>query len=313
MTAWYYSDYERNRLGPVRAQDLADLHAGGQLQPDTLVWREGLAQWMPWRSLATEALAEAGRPASVAAASIQGGTRAIEGGAGSHGGNPYEVVERSPYAAPRAEVGDGFEVVGGHEVVYAGFWKRGAAYVIDAFAVGVVVWILQLTVMGVFFGISAGAAGDPGAMLAGAGLTGVVVGMILVPLALQAVYYAGFHASSKQATLGKMAIGIKVADEDGERISFARGLGRFFAAILSALILCIGYLMAAFTDRSRALHDMIASTLVVDQWAFTAHPERQRHELGTVATVILVVAGLLFLGYIAIIVLAIGVAATAGS
>jgi hypothetical protein len=109
-----------------------------------------------------------------------------------------------------------------------------------------------------------------------------------------------------------MAVGIKVTGEDGQRISFARGIGRFFALILSTLILYIGFIMAGFTDRKRALHDMICSTLVVDQWAFTAHPERQRRELGTVTTVILVIGGLLVLAYIGLMVL-IGVMAAMGN
>ena len=56
MTQWYYSDYERNRHGPVSAGDLAELHANGQLAPDTLVWREGLSQWQPWRTLVGEVI-----------------------------------------------------------------------------------------------------------------------------------------------------------------------------------------------------------------------------------------------------------------
>ena len=89
------------------------------------------------------------------------------------------------------------------------------------------------------------------------------------------------------------------------------GFGRFFATILSSLILCIGYIMAGFTERKRALHDMLASTLVVDQWAFTAHPERQRPELSTVTTVIVVLAGVLVIGYFLLIaaLVAMGVAA----
>ena len=57
------------------------------------------------------------------------------------------------------------------------------------------------------------------------------------------------------------------------------GFGRYFAYLLSSLLLLVGYVMAAFTDRKRALHDMICSTLVVDRWAYTAHPERQRQDL----------------------------------
>src|SRR3546814_1500810 len=82
-----------------------------------------------------------------------------------------------------------------------------------------------------------------------------------------------------------MAIGIKVVRSDGPGCGFWRGFARYFASILSAILLCIGYLMVAFTERKQALHDMICDTVVVDQWAFTAHPDQQREELGTVAWV----------------------------
>ncbi|MEH7223209.1 RDD family protein [Bacillus sp. JJ1566] len=76
-------------------------------------------------------------------------------------------------------------------------------------------------------------------------------------------YKAGMESSRSQGTLGKMIMGIKVADADGNRISFLRALGRFFAGYLSALIIGIGYLMAAFTSKRQTLHDMIASTIVI--------------------------------------------------
>jgi uncharacterized RDD family membrane protein YckC len=76
-------------------------------------------------------------------------------------------------------------------------------------------------------------------------------------------YEAGMESSVKQATLGKMAMGLKVTDEQGNRISFARATGRHFAKIISGMILLIGYIMAGFTARKQALHDMIAGTLVI--------------------------------------------------
>ena len=109
----------------------------------------------------------------------------------------------------------------------------------------------------------------------------------LVSFVLSAGYYAWFHASHAMATPGKMAVGIKVVRLDGDRISFARGIGRYFATILSGLIFGIGFLMAAFTERKQALHDMVCNTLVVDRWAFTTRPELQRRELGTVTVVVL--------------------------
>jgi len=87
-------------------------------------------------------------------------------------------------------------------------------------------------------------------------ITGIVVSWL---------YVAGMEASSKQATLGKMALGIIVTDLDGQPISFGRATGRYFAKIISGLTLCVGYIMAGFTEKKQALHDMIASCLVVQR------------------------------------------------
>jgi uncharacterized RDD family membrane protein YckC len=86
------------------------------------------------------------------------------------------------------------------------------------------------------------------------------------------LYYALMESSAKQATLGKMAIGIVVTDLDGHRISFGRATGRYFGKILSGLILGIGFLMAAFTEKKQALHDILASTLVVKGTAPSTGP-----------------------------------------
>src|SRR5690606_10177125 len=79
------------------------------------------------------------------------------------------------------------------------------------------------------------------------------------------LYFASFESSTKQATPGKMALGIIVTDYEGERISFGKALGRKFAKILSTITLGIGYIMAAFTEQKQALHDMVAGTLVVQK------------------------------------------------
>jgi len=76
------------------------------------------------------------------------------------------------------------------------------------------------------------------------------------------IYEAALESSSYQATLGKMALGLKVTDLAGNRISFARATGRHFAKYVSGMIFFIGYIMAGFTERKQALHDMIAGTLV---------------------------------------------------
>jgi len=86
---------------------------------------------------------------------------------------------------------------------------------------------------------------------------------ILVVVVLQWLYYALMESSNKQATLGKLALGIIVTDMDGKRLTFGRATGRYFGKILSSLILNIGFLMAAFTEKKQALHDLIASCVVV--------------------------------------------------
>jgi uncharacterized RDD family membrane protein YckC len=84
----------------------------------------------------------------------------------------------------------------------------------------------------------------------------------LISVCIGIAYFALMESSAKQATLGKMAVGIKVGDEQGQRISGLNAVGRWFAKIISYLILFIGFIMAAFDSRKQALHDKIASTVV---------------------------------------------------
>src|SRR5690554_810032 len=86
-----------------------------------------------------------------------------------------------------------------------------------------------------------------------------------------------------------MALGIKVVNADGGRLSFAHALGRWFTALLSYVTLYIGFLLAAFTGKKQALHDLVAGTFVVDRWAYTEFPERQQRSLGGCLIVFVIV------------------------
>ena len=77
------------------------------------------------------------------------------------------------------------------------------------------------------------------------------------------LYYALMEGSAKQATLGKMALGIVVTDTQGRRVSFTRATGRYFGKIISGIILYIGFIMIAFTEKKQGLHDIMADCLVV--------------------------------------------------
>ena len=141
---------------------------------------------------------------------------------------------------------------------YGGFWIRFVAALIDGILVQVVV-VPFGALRGGAIGVAGVATRMPGE---GTRLVAVFVGTVLGVLASW-IYEAAMESSSLQATLGKMIFGMKVTDLNGNRISFARATGRHFAKYLSSLILFVGYIMAGFTQRKQALHDMIAGTLVI--------------------------------------------------
>ena len=78
---------------------------------------------------------------------------------------------------------------------------------------------------------------------------------------LQWLYFAFMHSGEKQATFGQRAVGIVITDMNGDRISFGKASGQFFGTLISGLIIFIGYIMIAFTEKNQALHDMMAGTL----------------------------------------------------
>lgn len=131
--------------------------------------------------------------------------------------------------------------------VYAGFWRRVAAVIIDGLILSVVTVPLTLAFGG----------GDSYAEAVRSSPASSVTTVVTW------LYYALMESSAKQATIGKMALGIIVTDLEGRRVGFGKATGRYFAKILSGLILGIGFLMVAFTQRKQGLHDILAGTLVI--------------------------------------------------
>lgn len=147
-------------------------------------------------------------------------------------------------------------------MAYAGFWIRVVAYIIDGVILSVVGWIIAL-VLGVGAMYDAGGMTEEQAMqmMESAGRT--ILYMEIISIVIFLAYFAVLESSSKQATLGKMAVGIRVTDANGQRLTFARALGRTAAKIISSIILGIGFLMVAFTEKKQGLHDKMAGTLVM--------------------------------------------------
>ncbi len=140
--------------------------------------------------------------------------------------------------------------------IYAGFWIRVGAYLLDQVILTIAGFV------GIFvFGLAIGLIAGPTA--AGEGALGAIALWIVMWVAAPWLYSAFFEAGPRQATLGKQAVRLKVTDLDGNRISFGRASGRYFAEWVTALTFGIGYAMTAFTARRQSLHDLIAGTLVV--------------------------------------------------
>lgn len=152
---------------------------------------------------------------------------------------------------------------------FAGFWLRFVAYIIDT----VIIYALQSFIFLPIFGLlgisfasraeqfenmsEAEAIGAIGAMAA------VSSAAFLLSAVIAILYWTIMESSKYQATVGKLALGLKVTDMDGKSLDFVKALVRNLCKILSGMIMCVGYIMAGFTEKKQGLHDIIANTLVV--------------------------------------------------
>jgi len=146
-------------------------------------------------------------------------------------------------------------------VQYGGFWIRVAAAIIDGIITGVVASVLQVALLGSLLtmprvqpGVNPEAA--LGAMMGAFGLA------YLIGTAI-ACGYEAFFVARLGATPGKMVFNLKVLRTNGARLSFGRAVGRYFAKLLSGLLLGIGYIMVGFDSEKRGLHDIICDSRVV--------------------------------------------------
>lgn len=251
---WYYVDRQGQQRGPVTRAALIDAIHQEAVTPRTLVWRDGMAQWQPLSAVMGE----------------------------------LEDTPPLPPAAPPAPPSfaqPAFEPARASEdIVYAGFARRGAAVLLDWLILSVLTFVVAVVLTLLMVIARGGVQPD----------LGMRAMLYTVSLVLSLLYFALQESSVHQATLGKRALGIKVTNYQGQRLRFAQAAGRWFAATLSYLTLMIGYLMAAFTLRKQAVHDMVASTLVVDRWAYTSEPQLQKRGSSPGLIVLIVVACSIF-------------------
>ena len=151
---------------------------------------------------------------------------------------------------------------------YAGFWKRFGAILIDGILLSIVQYVVLtpiLVSMGVVSDVTdiANGGGDPMALVTK--LMAIFSVSSMIGWVVNILYFTFMESSNYQATIGKLALGIKVTDLGGQKLDFVKSLVRNLSKIVSSFILLIGYIMAGFTEKKQALHDMIAGTLVINK------------------------------------------------
>ena len=133
------------------------------------------------------------------------------------------LIKNKPYKKPK------------NKKIYAGFWVRLIAGVIDF----VILWVVYFILIFI-----------------------PIIGWIF-SIFVSWLYFAVQHSSSKQATLGMRALDIRITDEKLSKISFWRASGNYFVSYFSGLLLFIGFIMIAFTSRKQGLHNFISRTVCV--------------------------------------------------
>lgn len=257
---WYYAR-GNERMGPVDDGQFEQLIDSGVIGRETLVWREGLADWRPLGAIS--------RATGVAGAAPEEGglfpdsfarAQCAECGRGfptdemvAYEG-AYVCIDCKPVFFQRIRERGGL----GGQFHYGGFWIRFCARFLDGVILGVAgipLSILQNSMLmgGSFFPSESEISGSDF----------LIIAVFWIISLLMGVTYETYFVGRFAATPGKMAFGLKVIMSDGGRVSYGRACGRYFGTMLSSFTLLIGYIIAAFDREKRALHDHICDTRVV--------------------------------------------------
>lgn len=248
---WYYAEAGRP-VGPIQQNDFYELAKAGKISSKTLVWHPGMGDWQKY-----------GKVKKSDGAGIEPQTDGeaygdMEANC-SECGKAFPQEEMFRYADTWVCPGckaifiqklkEGVSPAG--EMAYAGFWVRLGAKFIDGIILGAVSMVVSFAA-----GFMMLSSSDPSQAFAPA----IILNVLQIVIAAT---YTTWFLGRYGATLGKMACRIKVVTADGEKVSYGRALGRHFAEFISSIIFCIGYIMAAFDNQKRTLHDRICNTRVV--------------------------------------------------
>jgi uncharacterized RDD family membrane protein YckC len=222
-----------------------------------------MANWQPLREVQPDSGGKAGRPEVLPSAGVAtGGPEVVCSQCG--GIFPANEVIRYGSTAVCAackpvfvqKLKEGANVAGG-AMEFASFWTRFAAYFVDGIITGIIGAIFG-GVLGFAIGAAGGMSGDNKA----SGLILIQLVSMGVSFGVRAAYFIYFIGKDGQ-TPGKKLCKIRVVSADGSPVTYGKATGRFFGYFLSSLILGIGFLMAAWDDEKRALHDRLCNTRVI--------------------------------------------------
>lgn len=259
---WFYVQ-NGAQAGPVDDAQLDELVRAGTIAAEGLVWREGMANWEPYRTargVAPPAFPHLAAPAPAAAIPTAGGKQCAQCGVVYP---EHEVVSLAgvnvcanckPIALQRMR--EGTWVQGARR--YAGFWIRVVAYMIDVI-IQVVAFYAVMIPLGVIFGLGSMFDPDPRDI----GALGILFALVIIAGLGAGIAYQIYFLTKHGGTPGKLLLGLRIIRSDGGPISAGRAVGRMFAHGLSGMILYIGYIMAGFDSEKRALHDHICDTRVI--------------------------------------------------
>jgi uncharacterized RDD family membrane protein YckC len=269
---WYYVAGGQ-QAGPVSEADFEALIQTGQIQAETLVWKEGMANWQPLREVRTAAVAPITPGSFPAAPEAPGGVTSSPLAANApvmpaanqvpcvECGRVFPIEDTIAYGNARVcanckpaflqKLSEGVQINTG--TVYASFWLRVGAKLLDGL-------ILRAINFPLGFAIGLVAGKNPNQTYTFMMMQALIIGVAFVI----GVAYSTFFLGKYGATPGKMICKIKVISADGSRLTYGKAFGRFWAEILSGCpTLMIGYLIAASDPERRALHDRICNTRVV--------------------------------------------------
>jgi uncharacterized RDD family membrane protein YckC len=255
---WYYV-VSGQRQGPIEPSEFEQLVRDGMINGDTLVWHEGLTAWQPYASVApTHTGLGAGATGS-----------ADETEVCSVSGKRYPKREMIQYQGKwvSGEHRDAFfqrmreGVAQPGNFTYGNFGRRLVAKILDGIILGIVGAVVNMSLAVVLYGGANYLTPDTTQV----DTTRLLLfqGISMLANTALGLCYVVFFLRRFNATPGKMALNLQVVRPDGSKLSVGRIIGRYFAEILSGMILLIGYIMAAFDDERRTLHDRICDTRVI--------------------------------------------------